>query len=142
MGLAEAIQDGDLTQDVHDDRGDELGHLLRTLSAMGAKLRTVVGEVRMGVESVSAAAGQIATGNHDLSARTEQTAANLEETAASMEELTATVTQSADTARQAASSGSSSATRALLIVRSSTKNSLSARIFSTSSKRRRSNSVQ
>ena len=101
VGLAEAIQDGDLTQDVHDDRGDELGHLLRTLSAMGAKLRTVVGEVRMGVESVSAAAGQIATGNHDLSARTEQTAANLEETAASMEELTATVTQSADTARQA-----------------------------------------
>ena len=101
VGLAEAIQDGDLTQDVHDDRGDELGHLLRALSAMGAKLRTVVGEVRMGVESVSAAAGQIATGNHDLSARTEQTAANLEETAASMEELTATVTQSADTARQA-----------------------------------------
>ena len=101
VGLAEAIQDGDLTQDVHDDRGDELGHLLRTLSAMGAKLRTVVGEVRVGVESVSAAAGQIATGNHDLSARTEQTAANLEETAASMEELTATVTQSADTARQA-----------------------------------------
>ena len=101
VGLAEAIQDGDLTQDVHDDRGDELGHLLRALSAMGAKLRTVVGEVRMGVESVSAAAGQIATGNHDLSARTEQTAANLEETAAGMEELTATVTQSADTARQA-----------------------------------------
>ena len=101
VGLAEAIQDGDLTQDVHDDRGDELGHLLRALSAMGAKLRTVVGEVRMGVESVSAAAGQIATGNHDLSARTEQTAANLEETAASMEELTATVTQSADTAHQA-----------------------------------------
>ena len=101
VGLAEAIQDGDLTQDVHDDRGDELGHLLRALSAMGAKLRIVVGEVRMGVESVSAAAGQIATGNHDLSARTEQTAANLEETAASMEELTATVTQSADTARQA-----------------------------------------
>ncbi|SFU75606.1 HAMP domain-containing protein [Paenacidovorax caeni] len=101
VGLAEAIQDGDLTQDVHDDRGDELGHLLRALSAMGAKLRTVVGEVRMGVESVSAAAGQIATGNHDLSARAEQTAANLEETAASMEELTATVTQSADTARQA-----------------------------------------
>jgi methyl-accepting chemotaxis protein len=101
VGLADAIEGGDLTQDVHDERGDELGHLLRALSAMGAKLRAVVGEVRTGVESVSAAAGQIATGNHDLSARTEQTAANLEETAASMEELTATVTQSADTARQA-----------------------------------------
>ncbi|MDH1607766.1 methyl-accepting chemotaxis protein, partial [Comamonas aquatica] len=75
--------------------------LLRSLSAMTQKLRTVVGEVRNGVDSVSSAASQISTGNQDLSARTEQTAANLEETAASIEELTATVTQSADTARQA-----------------------------------------
>ncbi|MGE4330400.1 methyl-accepting chemotaxis protein [Diaphorobacter sp.] len=101
VGLADAIATGDLTQDVHDGRRDELGDLLRSLSAMGARLRSVVGEVRAGVESVSAASSQIATGNQDLSARTEQTAANLEETAASMEELTATVTQSADTARQA-----------------------------------------
>ncbi|MEG0716978.1 MAG: methyl-accepting chemotaxis protein [Comamonas sp.] len=101
VDLADTIAAGDLTVDVHDDRKDELGHLLRSLSAMTHKLRTVVGEVRSGVESVSAAASQIATGNHDLSARTEQTAANLEETAASLEELTSTVTQSADTSRQA-----------------------------------------
>ena len=101
VGLADAIAGGDLTVDVHDERKDELGHLLRSLSAMAARLRGVVGEVRAGVESVSSASTQIAMGNQDLSARTEQTAANLEETAASMEELTATVTQSADTARQA-----------------------------------------
>ncbi|WP_313080641.1 methyl-accepting chemotaxis protein [Pulveribacter sp.] len=101
VGLADVIAAGDLTQDVHDERRDELGHLLGSLSAMSARLRGLVGEVRAGVESVSSASSQIATGNQDLSSRTEQTAANLQQTAASMEELTATVTQSADTARQA-----------------------------------------
>jgi methyl-accepting chemotaxis protein len=43
----------------------------------------------------------MATGNMDLSGRTEQQAASLEETASSMEELTSTVQQNADNARQA-----------------------------------------
>ncbi|WP_462390200.1 methyl-accepting chemotaxis protein [Acidovorax sp. Q11] len=101
VALAQSISAGDLTQDIHDDRKDELGVLTRALSAMSARLRAVVGEVRTGVNSVSSASVEIANGNHDLSARTEQTASNLEETAASMEQLTATVSQSADTARQA-----------------------------------------
>lgn len=101
VDLADAIASGDLTVDVHDVRTDELGRLLRSLSAMTGQLREVVGNVRNGIDSVSSAASQIATGNQDLSGRTEQTAANLQQTAASIEELTATVVQSADTARQA-----------------------------------------
>ena len=101
VSLAEAISAGDLTQNIHDDRKDELGVLTRALSGMSTRLRSVVSEVRHGVDSVSSASVEIANGNHDLSARTEQTASNLEETAASMEQLTATVSQSADTARQA-----------------------------------------
>ncbi len=97
----DAIAAGDLTQELQSTRKDEFGHMLRSLSAMSARLRTVVSEVRTGVDSVSSASVEIANGNHDLSARTEQTASNLEETAASMEQLTATVSQSADTARQA-----------------------------------------
>ncbi|AYM98433.1 HAMP domain-containing protein [Acidovorax sp. 1608163] len=101
VDTANAIAAGDLTRELQSTRKDELGQMLRALSDMSARLRGVVSEVRQGVDSVSSASVQIANGNHDLSARTEQTAANLEETASSMEELTATVTQSADTARQA-----------------------------------------
>ena len=99
--VADAIAAGDLTQDLLDNRGDEFGDLLRSLSTMVGKLRGVVSEVRMGVDSVSHASGEIAAGNQNLSERTEQTASNLQQAAASMEELTSTVTQSADTARQA-----------------------------------------
>jgi len=97
----DAIAAGDLTRELQSTRKDEFGHMLRSLSAMSARLRGVVTEVRAGVNSVSSASIEIANGNQDLSARTEQTASNLEETAASMEQLTATVSQSADTARQA-----------------------------------------
>ena len=112
--VAQAISAGDLTQQVHVDRKDEFGQLLHAQAGMAQRLRELVGQVRLGVDSVSTASMQIATGNQDLSARTEQTASNLEETAASMEELTSTVVQSAETARQAnqlATTAASAATR-------------------------------
>ncbi len=109
MAVAEAIAAGDLTQEVPESRGDEFGHLLRSLSSMAVKLRTLVAEVRTGTESVSTASNEIANGNQDLSNRTEQTASNLQQTASSMEELTSTVTQSADTARQASQLASTAA---------------------------------
>ncbi len=101
VSVAQAIANGDLTQETRDERKDEFGVLMRAQSDMAAKLRDLVSQVRSGVESVSNASSEIATGNNDLSARTEQTASNLQETAASMEQLTSTVNQSADTARQA-----------------------------------------
>jgi len=57
--------------------------------------------VRMASEGVAAASGEIAQGNRDLSARTEQQASALEETAASMEELSSTVKQNAESASHA-----------------------------------------
>ena len=99
--MAEAIGQGDLTVQAKSQRQDELGQLLQALSAMAAHLRSVIGEVRQGVDAVSSAAGQIASGNQDLSARTEQTAANLQQTAASVEQMNASVVQAADTSRQA-----------------------------------------
>ena len=65
------------------------------------QLTQIVGRIQASASSINLAAGEIASGNTDLSRRTEQQAANLEETAASMEELTSTVKQNAEHARQA-----------------------------------------
>ena len=42
-------------------------------------------------DSIATASAEIAAGNHDLSARTEQTSSNLQETAAAMEQFTSTI---------------------------------------------------
>jgi methyl-accepting chemotaxis protein len=99
--LAQTVADGDLTSSIDTERGDEIGELFRGLFSMQDQLATTVMKVRSGSEAVSTASAEIAQGNHDLSARTEQQASALEETAASMEELGSTVKQNADSARQA-----------------------------------------
>ena len=79
----------------------EFGLLLDAMRRMSGQLAGTVRGIRDASEAVSVAAGEIASGNMDLSTRTEQQASSLEETAASMTELTQTVTQNADNARQA-----------------------------------------
>ncbi|HYR26401.1 MAG TPA: methyl-accepting chemotaxis protein [Aquabacterium sp.] len=101
MSVAKAIGAGDLTQRLDTNRHDEFGQLMQAFAEMTDRLKSLVVQVRTGVESVSTASVQIANGNQDLSSRTEQTAANLQQTAASMEQLTSNLTQSADTASQA-----------------------------------------
>ena len=55
------------------------------IQSMRDNLASIVTRVRQGSESVATASAEIAQGNNDLSARTEQQASALEETAASME---------------------------------------------------------
>ncbi|PHV05223.1 methyl-accepting chemotaxis protein [Janthinobacterium sp. BJB412] len=101
VAAARRIAAGDLSGAIAVDSDDETGQLLQALQDMNANLNGIVGRVRGGTETIASAAGQIAAGNLDLSARTEQQAGALEETASSMEQLTATVRQNADNARQA-----------------------------------------
>ncbi len=71
------------------------------LGAMVHRLRQIVGLIRETTDSISTASSEIASGNLDLSNRTEHTAANLQQTASSMEELTSNVGQTAQAAVQA-----------------------------------------
>jgi methyl-accepting chemotaxis protein len=99
--IAQTVASGDLTSQITVDSKDETGMLLAALQDMNANLVNIVGEVRGGTDTIASAANQIATGNLDLSSRTEEQASSLEETASSMEELTSTVKQNAGNARQA-----------------------------------------
>ena len=99
--IARRVADGDLTSEIRVDTRDETGQMLNALRHMNDSLQRIVADVRVGTETMAASSSQIASGNTDLSVRTEQQAASLGQTADSMRHLTDTVQQNADNARQA-----------------------------------------
>ncbi|MEK8034510.1 methyl-accepting chemotaxis protein [Ideonella sp. DXS29W] len=99
--VAMAIAEGDLTHRIDADGKDETADLLRALAHMQQSLSGLVGQVRQASESIHTASNEVASGNADLSHRTEQAASNLQQTASSMEQLTGTVRHSAEAATQA-----------------------------------------
>ncbi len=99
--LLQAIARGDLTARMEGDFHGVFATMRDDANATVSQLTDIVGGIQMAALSINTAAEEIASGNSDLSRRTEQQAANLEETAASMEELTSTVRQNAESARQA-----------------------------------------
>ena len=98
--LARSVAQGDLSVHIDIKPGD-YSSLMVQLEAMRTSLAQVVSKVRQGSDGVATASAEIAQGNNDLSARTEQQASALQETASSMDELGTTVKQNADSARQA-----------------------------------------
>ncbi len=113
VDISQAVAAGDLSQAIVAQGHNETAQLLMALKNMQTSLVSVVHDVRQGSEGVATASAEIAQGNNDLSARTEQQASALEETAASMEQLSATVKQNADSARQANQLALSASTVAL-----------------------------
>ena len=101
IDVARQVAHGDLTVQVDVRSKDETGELMQALKDMTASLLRIVTEVRGGTQAIATASRQIASGNIDLSARTEQQASSLEETASSMEELTSTVQRNAQNASEA-----------------------------------------
>ena len=96
-----ALARGDLTVRSHAQLMGSFGELNGNANATADALARAIREVQQAVGAISDAAAEIASGNMDLSRRTEQAAASIEETAAAMEEMTASVRQSAEHALQA-----------------------------------------
>jgi methyl-accepting chemotaxis protein len=75
--------------------------LLAAMERMRESLRAIVTGVSDGAESIQLATAEVASGNQDLSDRTEQAAATVEQTSASVQQLADNVHKSVDVARQA-----------------------------------------
>jgi methyl-accepting chemotaxis protein len=98
--IANKIAEGDLSVAVKVDANDKHS-LLHAIAAMRDSLSSIVGQVRQGTDMISTASSEIASGNRDLSSRTEHQSASLEKVATAMEALTSTVRQNAANAMQA-----------------------------------------
>lgn len=100
MDITSAIAAGDLTVHIELDTKNQ-SSLLYSIFSMRNSLRDIIREVRKGTESIVTSSTEIASGNMDLSSRTESQASALEETAASMLTLTDAVNLNSSHARNA-----------------------------------------
>ncbi|MGT2489652.1 methyl-accepting chemotaxis protein [Cupriavidus basilensis] len=101
LEAAQALAQGNLTYAIKVQNDDEMGRMLGALERALASWRHWCTAFRARPRSIGGATREIASGNTDLSQRTEERAASLEQTAASMEQLTSTVKQNAANARHA-----------------------------------------
>lgn len=112
------VSSGDLSTNFTENNSAE-DSLNMSVQQMVLTLRDMIGQIRESTESISLASSEIASGNHDLSSRTDTTAGHLQRTAAATEELTVTVGQTASSARHAdqlASTAADAAARGGVIV--------------------------
>jgi methyl-accepting chemotaxis protein len=110
--VARRVANRDLSVRVHSRSSDETGQLLQALSAMTESLVSVVSSVRTNSDSLSSAAVEIASGNTDLSNRTERQASSIQQTASSMDELSSTVKMSATNSTHARELATNAAAKA------------------------------
>ncbi|MBY0240569.1 MAG: PAS domain-containing protein [Burkholderiaceae bacterium] len=93
--FARQMAGGDLTGDIHQTHDNDMGQLLAALRQSSVNLHSIIGDVRGNFQEIRTATSEIASGNMDLSGRTESQASSLQQTAASMEQLASNVQQSA-----------------------------------------------
>jgi aerotaxis receptor len=102
LATANRIAAGDLAQLVDVQQTGFMRRLELALAQLAVSVRTVVRDVRHEVANLRGGSQEIATGNLDLSRRTESQAASLEKTAASMEQINGTIRQTAQLATEGA----------------------------------------
>jgi methyl-accepting chemotaxis protein len=110
VAASAAIASGDLSERSHGRHTGELGALVSSLTDMRHSLATLVGGIRGVADGIQTASSEAASGNADLSHRTEQTAAHLQQTASSMAQISGTVQHTAASAQMASQYAQSAVT--------------------------------
>ena len=101
VAFAQRIAAGDLSQNIPQDRRDEVGQLLAAMQDMTLSLRTLVGRIGGGVGQIAAAAEQLSAITAQTSAGVQTQKLETEQTATAMHQMAATVQEVAQNAEQA-----------------------------------------
>ena len=101
VAFAQRIAAGDLSQDIPQDRRDEVGQLLAAMQDMTVSLRNLVGRIGSGVGQIAAAAEQLSSITAQTSAGVQTQKLETEQTATAMHQMAATVQEVAQNAEQA-----------------------------------------
>jgi methyl-accepting chemotaxis protein len=96
-----SLSKGDLKHKIKGDYQGAFGDMKSGVNQTLDKLSSIVSQIRDASDFIKTTAAEIALGNSDLSARTEQEAMSVEQTANSIEQLSSAVRQNADNAKQA-----------------------------------------
>lgn len=109
---AARVADGDLTQNLHANRKDDLGRLMEAMQTMTENLRHMVREVTDGIAQVASSAEELSAVTEQTSAGATQQRDQTDQVATAMNQMTATIQDVARNAEEAATAASETDTRA------------------------------
>ncbi|MBN2273167.1 MAG: hypothetical protein JXK95_02450 [Bacteroidales bacterium] len=93
------LSEGDLTVKTSEDlkkRRDEVGELSRSISKLKWDMRKIIGEIRIGADSVAGASRHISISAQAMSQGSNQQAASVEDICTTIEQITASIKQNAE----------------------------------------------
>lgn len=96
-----AITQGDLTDSITNPYFGTFGELKESTNATVDTLRSIISQIKEVTDVITNGAKEIASGNNNLSRRTESQATSLQETTTSIKELTLAVQNNAENAKKA-----------------------------------------
>ncbi len=101
VGFAQAVAEGDLSQQVALQQKDEIGQLAGALNHMSHNLSEVMGSIQEAADQVAASSEQLSASAQNLSNGASDQAANVEETSASLEEMTTSIQKNSENSAEA-----------------------------------------